>query len=58
MIDHVKKGDAENPADTDWVTVKEEIRPRTGMAIKKFDKSWKTLKEMGYIENAGTSTRA
>jgi len=41
------KGYAENPTDTDWVTAKEEIRSRTGMVIKKFDKSWKTLKEMG-----------
>jgi hypothetical protein len=52
------KGDANNPTDSDWVTVKDEIRSRTGMAIKKFDKAWKRLKEMGYIENIGTRTRA
>ena len=52
------KGDAENPTDTDWVTVKEEIRSRTGMAVKKFDKAWKRLKDLGYIENIGTATRA
>lgn len=52
------KGDANTPTDYDWVAVKDEIRSRTGMAIKKFDKAWKKLKELGYIENVGTRTRA
>jgi hypothetical protein len=52
------KGNAGNPTDSDWVVVKEEIRLRTGMAVKRFNKAWNALKEMGYIENVGTRTRA
>lgn len=52
------KGDANNPTDSDWIAVKDEIRSRTGMAVKKFDNAWARLKQMGYIENIGTNTRA
>lgn len=52
------KGDATNPTDSDWIIVKEEIRLRTGMAVKRFGKAWNRLKDMGYIENIGTRTRA
>ena len=52
------KGDAKERTDSDWIVVKEEIRLRTGMAVKKFNKAWNWLKEMGYLENIGTRTRA
>jgi hypothetical protein len=52
------KGNPNNPTDSDWVVVKEEIRLRTGMATKKFNTAWNRLKEMGYLENIGTRTRA
>ena len=52
------KGNANNHTDSDWVVVKEEIRLRTGMAVKRFNKAWNWLKEMGYLENIGTRTRA
>jgi hypothetical protein len=52
------KGDANKPTDSDWVAVKEEIRLRTGVAVKRFNKAWNNLKEMGYLENIGTRTRA